>query len=674
MNSSHPFSHPGAQIPAAQQLQLKFLQALELHQSGQLREAQALYESVLKKQPKHFDALHMLGVLCFQSRQLERAATLIKKALALEPDYAEAHNNLGNVLQDQRLFEAALVSYNKALALEPGFAKAHNNRGDLLQVLGRWDAALASYDRAIELDPRNATAYYNRGNALKALGRFEAAIQNYDQALDIAPDYADAWHNRGHALAELKRYDEAVHSYDQALKFRQDIPELAGTRLNLNMHMCQWQGFEQELAALLAQIDQDKKVCPPFPFLGLCDDGPRQRKLAERWIQDRCAKRAAPVPIPKRGKHEKIRLGYFSADFWNHPVAFLVAGLFDHHDRSRFEVHAFSSGPDTQDPMRLRLEQGFDHFHDVREKSVKEVVELARKIELDIAIDLSGLTKGCRPDLFAARVAPLQVNYLGYPGTMGAHFIDYLIGDPVLIPQESRSFYSEKIISLPHSYQANDRKREISARHFSRAELGLPETGFVFCCFNSNYKILPATFDGWMNILKAVPGSVLWLLQGSEQTQNNLRREAQARGVDPVRLVFAKNMPLADHLARQRAADLFLDTLPYNAHTTASDALWAGLPVLTCAGETFASRVAASLLHAIALPELVTSTQAAFEALAIELAHQPERLLAVRQKLEQNKLSTPLFDTALFTQHLEQAFEAIHARRLAGQPVADLQV
>lgn len=661
-------------MPVAQQLHQKFLQALELHQLGQLREAQTLYESVLKKQPKHFDALHMLGVLCFQSRQLERAATLIKKALALEPDYAEAHNNLGNVLQDQRLFDAALVSYNKALALDPGFAKAHNNRGDLLQVLGRWDGALASYDRAIELDPRNATARYNRGNALRALGRFDAAIQNYDQALEIAPEYADAWHNRGHALAELKRYDEAVQSYDQALKLRDDIPELAGTRLNLKMHMCQWQGFEQELAALLDQIDQSKKVCPPFPFLALCDDGLRQRKLAERWIQDRYAKRAAPAPIPKRGKHEKIRLGYFSADFWNHPVAFLVAGLFDHHDRSRFEVHAFSSGPDTKDPMRLRLEQSFDHFHDVREKSVNEVVGLARKIELDIAIDLSGLTKGCRPDLFAARVAPLQINYLGYPGTMGAEFIDYLIGDPVLIPQESRSFYSEKMLFMPHSYQANDRKREISARHFSRQDLALPETGFVFCCFNSNYKILPATFQSWMNILQAVPGSVLWLLQGSEQTQNNLRREAQVRGVDPVRLVFAKNMPVAEHLARQRAADLFLDTLPYNAHTTASDALWAGLPVLTCAGETFASRVAASLLHAIDLPELVTTSQTAYEALAIRLATHPELLAALRQKLDQNKLSTPLFDTALFTRQLEQAFEVIHARRLAGQPVEDLQL
>lgn len=673
MNSSHPFSSSNTKLPVAQQIAIMFGQALELHQQGRLREAQTLYEGILKKQPKHFDALHMLGVACFQSRQLDRAATLIKKAIALEPDFAQAHNNLGNVLQDQRLFNAALVSYNKALALDPGLTEAHNNRGDLLQVLGRWDAALASYETAIALDPRNAVARYNRGNAFKALGRHAEAIKSYDEALEIVPDYADAWHNRGHALAELRQYGQAVQSYDEALKYRKDIPDLAGTRLNLKMHMCQWQNFNQELAALVDQIDQSRRVCAPFPFLALCDDGPRQRKVAEGWIQDRDAKRVAS-PIPKRGKHEKIRLGYFSADFWNHPVAYLVAGIFDHHDRSRFEVHAFSSGPDTRDAMRQRLEQRFDHFHDVREKSGKEVVDLARKLEIDIAIDLSGLTKGCRPDLFAARVAPIQVNYLGYPGTMGAGFMDYLIGDPVLTPMEHASFYSEKIITLPNSYQANDNTRQIADKSFSRSELNLPESGFVFCCFNSNYKILPATFDGWMNILKAVPGSVLWLLQGSDQTQDNLRAETQKRGVDASRLVFARNLPVEEHLARQRAADLFLDTLPYNAHTTASDALWAGLPVLTHAGQTFAARVAASLLCAIGLPELVTTSQAEFESLAIELATNPSRLSSVRQKLAQNRLSTPLYDTSLFTRHLESAFESIHARRLAGQPVEHLQV
>ena len=689
MNASNPFSTPHAKLSVAQQLTLMFQQGLDLHQQGRLSEARSLYEAVLKKQPKHFDALHMLGVLCFQSGQLDRAATLIKKAIALVPDFAQAHNNLGNVLQDQRLFDAALVSYNKALALDPGFAEAHNNRGDLLQVLGRWDAALASYDRAIELDSSNAIALYNRGNALKAIARYDDAIASYDRAIELVSDYADAWHNRGHALAELRKFEQAVQSYDRALAYRDDIPELAGTRLNLKMHMCQWRDFDRELALLLDQVDAGKKVCPPFPFLALCDDGARQRKLAERWVQDRFPKKSPASPIPKRGKHEKIRLGYFSADYWNHPVAYLIAGVFDHHDRSRFEVHAFSSGPDTQDAMRKRLEQSFDHFHDVREKSAKDVVALARKLEIDIAIDLSGLTKGCRPDLFAARVAPIQINYLGYPGTMGADFIDYVIGDPILIPTEinqakngspetqlpdSLSFYSEKIIFLPHSYQANDNKRPIANRTFNRAELNLPESGFVFCCFNSNYKILPATFDSWMTILKAVPDSVLWLLQGSDQTQSNLRHEALSRGVDPSRLVFAQNMPVELHLARQRAADLFLDTLPYNAHTTASDALWAGLPVLTIAGQSFASRVAASLLHAIDLPELVTTSASSFEALAIELAGNPEKLRAIRDKLAQNRLSSPLFNTGLFTHHLESAFESIHARRLAGQTVDHLRV
>lgn len=674
MNASYPYSAAGNKLPVAQQLAMTFQQALELHQLGQFREAQSLYESVLKKQPKHFDALHMLGVLSFQNRQLERAATLIKKAIALEPDFAQAHNNLGNVLQDLRQFDAALLSYNKALALDPGFAEAHNNRGDLLQVLGRWVPALESYEKAIALDESNAIARYNRGNALKAMGRFEDAIKSYDEALAISPEYGDAWHNRGHAYAELKQFDKAVHSYDQALKYRDDFADLTGTRLNLLMHMCQWQAFDQDLAQMLDQIDQGKRACPPFPFLALCDDGLRQRQVAERWIHDRFAKKAAATPIPKRGKHEKIRLGYYSADFWNHPVAYLVAGVFDHHDRSRFEVHAFSSGPDTQDSMRLRLEKSFDHFHDVRDKSTREVVELSRKLEMDIAIDLSGLTKGCRPDLFQARVAPIQVNYLGYPGTMGATFMDYLIGDLNLIPESSRVFYTEKVITLPHSYQATDRSRQIADQIFTRQELNLPEKGFVFCCFNSNYKILPDTFDSWMNILSAVQGSVLWLLQGSHQTQDNLKREAEKRGIDASRLIFAQSMPVADHLARQRAADLFLDTLPYNAHTTANDALWVGLPVLTLAGQSFASRVAASLLHAIELPELVSTSRTEFETKAIALATHPEQLQVVKAKLAKNRLSTPLFDTALFTRQLESAYATIHARRLEGKPVDHLHV
>lgn len=653
---------------------MKFQQAFTLHQHGQLEEARVIYESVLKKQPRHFDALHMLGVLAYQSGKLERAATLLAKAIAIDPDDARARNNYGNILQDLRRRDEALVQYNKAIALDPNYPEAHNNRGDLLQTAGRTDAALASYDKAITLSPRYAGAHYNRANVLKTMGQWEQAIASYDQALAIAPDYADAHHNRGHVFAECKQFDRAVQSYDSALKFKTDIPYLAGTRLNIKMHLCDWSEFVPTLASLSADIRQGKKVCPPFPLLAMTDDPALQQKVAQIWIQDKHPRAVNAKTIQAKAHRARLRIGYFSADLWSHPVAHLIAGVFDAHDRTRFEIQAFSSGPDTQDPMRKRLEQAFEHFHDVRLSSDAEVIALARKCELDIAVDLSGLTKGCRPGLFAAGVAPVQINYLGYPGTIGAPYIDYIIADQTLIPEKSRAFYSEKIIYLPHSYQTNDSKRQIADRQFSRSELGLPETGFVFCCFNNHFKILPSTFDSWMRILKSVPGSVLWLIGGSDLTVSNLKAEAERRDIDSSRLVFAPHMPLDAHLARHRAADLFLDCLPYNAHTTASDALWAGLPVVTCMGKSFASRVAASLLNAVGLPELVCESQAEFEALAITLAQNPARLSALRERLISNRLKAPLFDTDLMTRHLERAYEQAYTRKISGLPAEHIHI
>ncbi len=653
---------------------MKFQQALTFHQHGQLDEARALYESVLKKQPKHFDALHMLGVLVYQTGKLERAATLLAKAIAIDPDDARARNNYGNVLQDLRRRDEALVQYNKAIALDPNYPEAHNNRGDLLQTAGRMDAALASYDKAISLSPRYAGAHYNRGNILKSMGQWAQAIASYDNALTIAPDYADAHHNRGHVLAECKQFDLAVQSYDLALNFKTDIPYLPGTRLNLKMHLCDWNQFDQSFQTLETEIMQGKKVCQPFPSLALSGDPAVQHKAARIWIQDKHPKAPTSKPITIKAQHERLRIGYFSADLWSHPVAHLIAGVFESHDRAHFEIHAFSSGPDTQDPMRKRLEQAFEHFHDVRLCLDTEVIDLARKCELDVAVDLSGLTKGCRPGLFAAGVAPVQINYLGYPGSMGAQYIDYIIADQTLIPEKSREFYSEKVIYLPHSYQANDRKRQIADRDFSRSELGLPASGFVFCCFNNHFKILPSTFDSWMRILKAVPDSVLWLIGGNDLAVANLQREAQRRDIDACRLIFAKHMPLDEHLARHRAADLFLDCLPYNAHTTASDALWAGLPVVTCMGESFASRVAASLLNAVGLPQLVTESLSEFERLAIRLAQEPESLKAIRDILGSNLLTAPLFDTVLTTRHLETAYEHVHGRKKAGLPADHIHI
>jgi predicted O-linked N-acetylglucosamine transferase (SPINDLY family) len=375
-------------------------------------------------------------------------------------------------------------------------------------------------------------------------------------------------------------------------------------------------------------------------------------------------------------KHGKIRVGYVSGDFRQHPVANLVAGLFAAHDRSRFEVTGISIGPGEDSEMRRRLERSFDKFIDAAMLGADAIARRIREEEIDILIDLNGYTQGSRTELYARRAAPIQVNYLGYPGTMGADYIDYIVADPTLVPVTAQASYAEKIVYLPHSYMPHDAaSRPISDRSFARAEFGLPENGFVFCCFNNAYKLNPHLFRSRMKILQAVEGSVLWLTGHSTPAVNNLRREAVAAGVDPDRLVFASRLPsVADHLVRHRLADLFLDTLPYNAHSTASDALWAGLPVLTQIGETFAGRVAASLLTALGLPELIAGTQERFESMAIELAARPAALAAINDKLAQNRLAKPLFNTQLYTQHLESAYVTMHQHHQAGLPPDHIHV
>ncbi|TRZ64794.1 MAG: tetratricopeptide repeat protein, partial [Rhodocyclaceae bacterium] len=502
--------------------------------------------------------------------------------------------------------------------------------------------------------------------ALRDLKRHVEALESYDRALTIKPDHADALNNRGNAFSDLMRPEEALESYDQALKIKPDYEFLYGTCLHTRMKICDWSDLGNRFALLGEKVAGDERVSPPFPVLSISNSRVLHRKAAEIWGKAKYPVGQTLPGIEIRSRHDKIRIGYFSADFHNHATAYLMAELFELHDKSKFELTAFSFGPDQNDDMRRRLVAAFDRFVNVREQSDRDVAVLARSMNIDIAVDLKGFTQDARPGIFSVRAAPVQVNYLGYPGTMGAGYIDYLIADPTLIPESHRKDYAEKIAYLPNSYQVNDAKRGIVDKVFSRAELGLPQTGFVFCCFNNNYKITPETFDGWMRILKNVEGSILWLLEDNPAVASNLCKEAELRGVNGSRLIFAKRMPLQEHLPRNRLADLFLDTLPCNAHTTASDALWEGLPVLTCLGETFAGRVAASLLNAIHLLELITSTPEAYEALAIELATNPEKLRKIGQKLAANRSTTPLFDCRRFTRDIEAIYTAMNERYQAG--------
>ena len=624
--------------------------------------------------PHYLAAAHYgRGNLLAALEQWEAALASYDRAIALKPDYAEALSNRGNVLAELQRWQAALASYDRAIAIKPGYAEALFNRGNVLGELKQWEAALASYDRAIAIEPGYVAALFNRGNVLRELRHWEAALDSYDRAIALEPGHAQALANRGSVLGELERWEAALSSYELALAADPAIPFVQGHRCDMRLHLCDWEGLDGELQRLTTAIERGEAAAEPFEVLASSGSARIQKLAAENFVRDRCGVDDVLSAIPRRGRRDRIRVGYFSADLRNHPVSYLTAELFEEHDRSQLEVIGFSFGPAGRDDMRLRLEKAFDRFVDVRERSDVDIAVLARNMELDIAIDLGGYTRGSRSKIFAHRAAPLQVSYIGYLGTMSAPFIDYLVADRTIVPVTARQHYAEKILYLP-SYQANDSKRRIADKVFTREELGLPPTGFVFCCLNAAYKVMPGIFSIWMRVLQAVPGSVLVLLGDNPMAEGNLRREAGRKGVDPGRLIFCNRLPREEYLARFRALDLFLDTLPYNAGTTASDALWAGLPVLTCTGESFASRMCASLLTAVGMPELITSTPQQYEQLAIALASDPGRITRVRQELAARRSTTLLFDTPSFSRHLEAAYRAIYERYIADLPPDDIEI
>ena len=633
---------------------------LELREWGA---AVGSYDKAVALKPGNAVVFYSRGNALTELKRLDDALSSYDKAVTIQPGYAEAWYNRGNTLMNLSRWEAAVESYDRATAIIPGFTEAWSNRGYALKELRQLEAAVRSYDQAIATNPGFTEAWSNRGNVLMELNQLEEAVASFDKAVTIQPGYAEAWSNRGKALMELKQLSSAIASYNRALFLNPEGDYWSGTLLHLQMMICDWSSYDDLLDRIVTGIVNHQRASMPFPVLTVVNELSTIRQAASIYAEDKLPSRPVPRIIMKHPMRDRIRIGYYSADYHNHATMHLMAELFEKHDRSKFETFAFSFGPGQQDDaMRSRVVKAFDHFIDVRTTPDREIAGLSGELGIDIAVDLKGFTKDARPGIFPFRAAPVQVSYLGYPGTMGAEFMDYLIADATLVPRELQQFYTEKIVCLPDSYQVNNAIRPIADQEFTREELGLPATGFVFCCFNNNYKITPEVFDSWMRIMKRVAGSVLWLFEDNPQASGNLRKEAVRRGVEADRLVFARRMPLPEHLARHRSADLFLDTLPYNAHTTASDALWAGLPVLTRIGESFAGRVAASLLNAVQLTELITSSQDEYDALAIELATDPEKLAGIRLKLTNNRHSTPLFDSDLFTRHIEAAYQEMYAR------------
>lgn len=648
-------------------------------------------QKAIALKPDYAQAHSNLAAIFRATGDFAAAAASAETAIAIDPRFAAAYSNLGNVREDQGDAEAALAAYSEACRLDPHFIEAHTNAADLLRKLKRYEEGLAVCDAIVDKRPEAARPYFCAGNILRELLRTGEAIDAFRQAIALQPRFAEAWCNLGNLLLRQGAFEDAIDAYREAIAINPSIaqtycnigaayelaqrpveareayakavsldPSLIGVEVQLfhqRRAACDWDGIEEVEASLLARVAGCKDKLPPFAFLSMESSPQTQLQVARLWCSALHAQRCfSHTPPAEKTLTRKLRIGYLSGDFHRHATAHLMAELFERHDRTRFEIIAYSHGMDDCSEMRYRLGQAFDAFIDLRNLDDRQAAQRIHADGIDILVELKGYTQLARSEIAAHRPAPIQVNYLGYPGSMGCDFIDYVIADPIAVPMDQQPFYDEKIVHLPDCYQPNDSQRRIADLTPSRADCGLPERGFVFCCFNNSYKLTPRFFTIWMRLLAAVPGSVLWLFDANAQVKANLQREAMQRGIDPGRLVFAPRTGPTDHLARQRLADLFLDCLPYNAHTTTSDALWAGLPVLTLIGETFAGRVAASLLHAIGLPELVTYSAEDYEALALRLAREPELLAGLRRKLAANRLNAPLFDARRYARHLEAAY------------------
>ncbi len=677
-------------------------------QQLQFAEGDRLIAAALEINPQYVEAHCDRANALMNMGRPQEALVSLDRGLVLAPTFSFAHYTRGNILMALGKHAQAVDSYDAAIKLQANFVEALSNRGNALLTLGRLEDAVASFNGALKANPNFVPALANRGVALRDLRRAEEALASFDKALVHWPTSTEVWNNRGNALVDLKRFHEALVSFDKALDARPDFagaidgrakvlralgrpedaaqaftrleqlnpdyPEVLGNLFTAQLHCCDWSRYDAASRRIAADARSSQSAQRPLSFILHATEAADQLLCAKSYVAGRYPVLPQPLWRGEIYKHAKMRVAYVSSDFADHIVGQLVAQLFELHDRNRFEISGIALGADDGSPMRQRLEAACDRFVDASAKSDRDVAVLLREMEIDIAVDLNGYTAGERLDIFAYRPAPVQVSYLGYPGTLGTSFMDYALVDGVVAPPGYDDFFTEKLARLPDTFFVNDNTLPVTKEVPSRADCGLPERGFIFACFNATSKISPSVFDIWMRLLSKVEGSVLWLRSDAEVVRRNLAAEAQKRGVDPARLVFAPRVSLEEHLARHGLADIFLDTAPYNAHGTAAHALWAGLPVVTCRGNVFASRVAASLVGAVELPELITDSPAAYEALALKLATIPAFLAEMKAKLAQNRRATPLFDTARFARNIERAYETMWTRAQRGEPAAGFDV
>lgn len=668
--------------------QLLYQQGLAFHRQGMLDKAQNAYQQTVQINPYHAPAWHTLGVMASQSGNPEKGFSLILKALAIapsdpvfltnastalltlqrfdeamelsgqaieaNPSHFPAHRNLAAALIGLKRYTEAIISLDHALALKPETQELYISRSNALCALKNFTEAIATADKLLVINPSSFEAHYAKANAYKLARAYKDAIASYRKALSLQPGHVLAWFNLGDAYQFDKNYVQAVESYSKALNLNKDISFGWGTLLHAKMLYCDWHDFDHLLSKVMALNDAGRQTSIPFGYQALCDDEASLKICAETATQALSPPSKTPYEHPSWAPHQKIRVGYLCGEFREQATSILMTEVWELHDKSKFEIIAFDNGWNDHSPRRKRIQQAFDHLYDISALSDPDAAQLIFDCQIDVLINLNGYFGLGRNQVFAYKPSPVQVNFLGFPATLGAPYMDYLIADEQVIPRSSQIHYTEKIAYVAGCYQPNDAQRQISHRQFTRSELCLPEHGFVYCCFNNSYKITPHTFDVWMRILKQVPDSVLWLLSDTPEATANLQNEARLRGIDPDRLVFADRMPNEDHLARHAMADLFLDTWPYNAHTTASDALWAGLPLLTLQGRSFPGRVAGSLLKAVQCEDMVCDSIAAYESKAISLATKTHLLLQAKEALSRGKLQGTLYNTPFFTREFEK--------------------
>lgn len=646
---------------------------------GNIDEAVASFRRAVDINPNYAEAHNNLGNALRKRGELDAAIACYQRALELNPSVAEPHNNLGTARIDQGRLEEAIGSFQRALQLKPDFAEAHVNLGKAFGALRNIREAVACFQRAIKLKPDLAEAHYSLGMAWQGTGRLDDSAASLQRALELKPDFTDALFALGAVRQEQSQFDEVIACTQRLLALKPDHIAALAVLVHALQYSCRWDGIMELSRRISAAVDERGDAVPavpvpPFSFLSLptVTTGAQQLRCARQWVDRQLQ---VPIELGRRRALKRVptlksrpTIGYLSGDFRAHPGAYAIVELLEKHDRDRFMVHGYSYGPDDGSPIRKRIVNAVDRFVDLENASFADAAERINADEVDILVDLRGYTRNGRTGILAFRPAPIQVNYLGYPGTTAAPFMDYIVVDDFVVPAEQQPLFTERLVHLPGCYMASDSQREISERTPSREACGLPEAGFVFCAFNNSCKITPEVFNVWMQFLKDVPGSVLWLREWNRFVAPNLRREAEARGVNADRLVFAASVPLAEHLARHRLADLFLDTFPYTAHTMASDALWAGCPILTIIGETYVTRAAGSLLHTLGLPELITRSRDEYRDMGLRLARDPDMLNALRERLAVNRRTSSLFDGGHFARKLERAFLTMREIYNSGEP------